>query len=1236
MIKEIMTEKCIDSFAQEIKKIIDGIKTESEWKDLFVSTGESLTKNINNKSFKDDLCLMFSYENMSQLAKGIKNVSGYSFRKVLHDELYSLMVKYEIPADEAESYIHHFVQVIVQYISDNNSNKSMEVFLGEMKEDDEKNFEKILSQLDAIRKCIEGIKEDGLKIYSIKDLDYQIRYESNNKGMGIDFFELDDEQFRVKLKNNIGKECIFVVGKSREETTYRVLNELKDNYPDKVVLIIKTKEDWEKLHNNPVSGSILIPFFCTDQIVAIPNNTNIFVFGEDEPCYGKDKLYLQRRTRKNLIHSLEKIGMTYEDAFKLVEKTHGLYLPLKKVLFNGAVYDCPDWAYNPSDVVLSALLCGKFTDSVGDQLVLEELSGKKYDECVKELKKFIKRENPLLVKHSSHNTNSIQLASVEDAWEELDGFITDELWDKFLDLFFEVLIESEPIFDFPFEKHFEASFYAKKTEWSSELKRGMIRTLTMRAYYRGHDENQKQVDIIVKKLLDTVTTKERWGYISQYITDLCEASPESVLKKLESEIVNPQGMLDLFNSSDGNILIARNYYTNVLWAVEQLIQQKKYMVRAIKWLWKVDAYNYEYKISNSPKSVLEIVFCPWIQETPLTIDDKIRIAKKAIEEYENAWELIASNLPMGRNSICVSLSTPKYRKIDEPAELYVYDMNHTYIEYLKMCVEAAGINAERWIKIIEHLDRYDTSEIDSVFEKMVLSMDEMEDNAKETIKQALREKVFRHRYYAGAEWSVADEVIIKFEEAMNKIVFLEKEYDYIYIFSDKYSFPLLHPNTFELDDSCEIRHNNEQLRKNEIKKKIDEIKDNGYSIRRIIEIAIVSHASMLGEILAEYYCDSQFKKDIFNILLEEDESGECIYAYISFLYRRGVVNLEDVVNHINCTKQNDNLIVAIIRLQIIESEDAIISKQDDSIKRLYWKNNGISIVNNANEQLCSWVMNECKKYGTLEAYLDCLYSIKKNLTVEKLFAFFVEIAQMHSENNDTMTNFYLKEILKILQEAYLDDEMKCGDIASIEWLCREALEWKDMICLQNIIKSDPTFYTLLVRGVFKNDLGESFNSEEKNIANRLYSAYDKAKFCPAEKDGNVEYDRLIDWIELFRKQLIEQKQNSLFGNLLGRLLAYSPIGEDGYSPCEAVRRVIEDDKYYTDELKRSFIITEENKRGVHTVDAGKSEWLIHERYLKNAEALQTSYPRTADIYFALSDIYKRESESERKRAVDEW
>ena len=53
----------------------------------------------------------------------------------------------------------------------------------------------------------------------------------------------------------------------------------------------------------------------------------------------------------------------------------------------------------------------------------------------------------------------------------------------------------------------------------------------MRAYYRGHEENQKQIDNIVAKVLDTITSKERWGYISQYLPEFVRSFTGKCFKK---------------------------------------------------------------------------------------------------------------------------------------------------------------------------------------------------------------------------------------------------------------------------------------------------------------------------------------------------------------------------------------------------------------------------------------------------------------------------------------------------------------------------------------------------------------------------------------------------------------------------------------------------------------------------------------------------------------------------------
>lgn len=267
-------------------------------------------------------------------------------------------------------------------------------------------------------------------------------------------------------------------------------------------------------------------------------------------------------------------------------------------------------------------------------------------------------------------------------------------------------------------------------------------------------------------------------------------------------------------------------------------------------------------------------------------------------------------------------------------------------------------------------------------------------------------------------------------------------------------------------------------------------------------------------------------------------------------------------------------------------------------------------------------------------YFELLYDVREKISIQELYDATVKISDMKGGIASSMTIYYIGEILKELQDAFITDDEKCAEIVSVEWLCRNILEWKQMRCLQKEMKNDPKIYADLVGIVYKAEDDESEDKEKCEVANAVYSAFDKARFCPAEKDGKVSYEVLKKWVEELKGLLIKQKQENLFGHLIGRLLAYSPIGADSYHPCEAVRKIIEE--YDSDSLRSSYIVAEENKRGVHTVDAGKSELILHQRYLNNAEGLQAEYPKTAEIYFTLSEDYKREAEYERKRAEDEW
>lgn len=101
-----------------------------------------------------------------------------------------------------------------------------------------------------------------------------------------------------------------------------------------------------------------------------------------------------------------------------------------------------------------------------------------------------------------------------------------------------------------------------------------------------------------------------------------------------------------------------------------------------------------------------------------------------------------------------------------------------------------------------------------------------------------------------------------------------------------------------------------------------------------------------------------------------------------------------------------------------------------------------------------WAINECKKYGSFNTYLELLYDIKDKISVQELYKATLEISDIKSDVASSMTDYYLKEIFNILQQTFIDDDEKCAELATLEWMCRNVLEWEYMKCITCIGKGD--------------------------------------------------------------------------------------------------------------------------------------------------------------------------------------
>ena len=112
-----ISDTALDFLISGITKKIGEIKKSNKWEKLFINTGEFLINSSEtSKAFKEDLIAIFSKENLKDIAQKLKDDKGYDFLQSLNNEIYNLMISYEVATTQAETYIHYFSQMIITYL----------------------------------------------------------------------------------------------------------------------------------------------------------------------------------------------------------------------------------------------------------------------------------------------------------------------------------------------------------------------------------------------------------------------------------------------------------------------------------------------------------------------------------------------------------------------------------------------------------------------------------------------------------------------------------------------------------------------------------------------------------------------------------------------------------------------------------------------------------------------------------------------------------------------------------------------------------------------------------------------------------------------------------------------------------------------------------------------------------------------------------------------------------------
>lgn len=1210
-------------------KSLKKIKDSKNWKDLIFEKSDYCLKNLeHNNQFLYCLTIALSKENLSKVVKDSKNVDGYSLKETLLNSFMQNMEKSGVPNEIAKFYAYKLVYLVIEELKTVKPDIYKEFFIKEFREEQEKILSDLKKPLYKILQILEESNPEKRSIKTADEIDAKLKRSTHNPSIGIDFFTVDDPKFKNDFESLRYNEILYIRGRSIEETLYCVLNELRRLNDWRKVYIVENIEAWKRLLEKERSGNVYIPWFNESDIVAIENNTNIFIINENHPKHLKDEICLRPRTRATLRECLTNAGMDSRDAHALISDTHGLYSEIKKKILKGLKSSAPAWVDKLDERAKNTcLLVGGWEETDGDKLVIQSIYEGSYDDFIKDISKYKSGEDPLVYIYNKGSSKIYYLASVENTWAYSDLSSSKKIWRLFESSLLSVLSEDENLLTYNNDDMLRAHIDGEKLFFSETIRQSMLNTLLIKSAYKNDEQTNNELDILVTRAISFVKTEKHWIYISKFWQELCEISPDAVIRRLDAEWNNDTGLLSLFKNQAKSIF-EPNYYIDILFGIETLISQKDYFWKAYNWLLKLDSLDINYK-SNSPSAIIKKVLCMWMNCSRLqTSEDKINAAKKALEiDRSKAWEYIFSLSSLFGGSVFDDLCVPKYREHYDSQETPFNEIEKTKEGYLELLLSNIDCSVNRWRKIIDLSREFTQERRESVFKQLLNDIANMQDEDIVQVKNAIRGFIYSQRYHSSASWAMPEDIIKKYVSLLDDIHCSIKEYEYSYLFKND-NYALLNPVPYEKElniDENKIAH--ETL----IKEKLLEFQTKGYDLLKLVQICARDPQSSLGTYLAKYWNSGKLDISIFEYLLAIQDSGNFATDYLNGFDNGVSIDYRSIIKELISKECPVDILVRVYRIEAFKTKGIpLISDAKEDIKKEFWQ-----IFCSYNKLNASWILSESKKYSTLGVYLNFMHYLyrSKQLNAEKILNYFDGIEKMQLLHND-MTSYYVEELLTVLQKAFMNDISKRQKIANIEVYFVAYLKWEKMKCFHRVIKESPEIFAYLVSVIFKKD--HKTTEEEPKNQNHIKSMiaiFQKALFCPAEINGKVDEAKLQDWIDKYKILLKNNDQESLFTLTLGRLFAFSPLGDDGHEPCEAVRNMIE--MYGDRAMANSYHNAVFNRRGVYSPSAGEEELRIAEDFKENADYLVSHYPKTADIFKGLYKDYKMLSEQERMDAENE-
>ncbi len=999
-------------------------------------------------------------------------------------------------------------------------------------------------------------------------------------------------------------------------------------------VIVRSAAVWDRMLAHP-GRATLIPLFDDPDLTAARDRGRhvISPLGRDEVVIG-NPLPLPRPDRLGATRAFEDTGKTHDQAYHLSALARRSMPALVRMLARDHAFAQPAWGEPASAAIFAPLiLIGSWTDSEGDREFAAAMTGESWPVIERALLHATHTNDPPFVRSG----NQWHLASSEEAYLVLGHTLTHSDLAQWHKLVVELISETDPVLDLPADERPMAGIHGVRRKHSSVLRRGVAEGIAL----IGSHEDERMSDTntaaehassVVREILrlaNADTSGRSWWALSDVLPLLAEAAPYAFLDAVHEDLAETSPVLQtMFQDRDKDSLFGTSSpHSGLLWALETLCWSEDHILDAARALARLRSVHPGGRLSNRPLESLCSVLVGWIRHTSASLDLKKKVITAIADESgDNGWALVTGLWP-SQMTAAMPPHAPRFRDWSPDDRAVLVSEWLDYIHYLtQSAVDLAGEDSDRWAELVARLSPLppkDRETMISAFAEYVSGRTfEVQDRL--NLWERLRGEIGRHRQFSEADWSMDDDTLRRLEAIAEELEPRETTERFGYLFD-------WHPSLPNVDRRDFAAYEKElfELRKAAVQTTLDASGING-----IRDLAGRSKAAgHLGWVVGSV-APNDVDSELLTWLDSEDKNVQGVAVSWANYHLRGDNGsawLEQMLKRAEVA-QGERRVALALSAPPTAAMWQVIEEADDDLANRYWsKAHPLGVPPTDAEHAVRSLLHHKRPWAAVDILAGSLHHPEKDSSTVVAPDLVREVLDtaLSADPRETQIQslgYELGVIVDDLETRGVDT----GVLARYEFAFFQLLEHhRAPRALFAALADEPALFVELVSRVYRSEHqpDRKLDQQEAASAHHAWWVLRHWDRIPGRReDGTVDGPHLTRWTRAARLEFADSGRTEIGDELIGQVLAYSPIGADEAWPAEAVREIVE--ATGSQALESGIHTGVVNNDGVTTrgvFDGGDLERNKAARYREWSKQVASGSPRTGRLLRRLAEGYERDA-----------